>query len=435
MIKGKKVGLALSGGGYRAAAFHLGTLKKLNELGVLKDVDVFSCVSGGAITGAFYCLNQDLPFEEIEIQLKDNLQKSVTNRVLFSLETIALILSFLIFFGLIFWLDYSGLLFITVPLIILVFFLFLKFQFGIYPISRIIEKKYTDLFFGNKNLSQLKQKPILAINATNLESGRQWTFSQSKMGDSYYTYTKEGDEILFKHENFPISRAVASSTCVPFAFTPIKISKEYFQDPEDFKRAIPRLIDGGVYDNQGIHKLTQKRSSYLCDTVIVSDAGLYFESKLKYKNNFALLMRTSDIFMRRIKNFQFQANIYYRDLKDRKEITYYSLSWRIESCIKGFIQNLKNGNISDELIAAHNLMSDLQDGNFDEIENKIKSNIGYDKILSLKPTSQEIELANKVKTDLTSLPTKQLDVLIKHAASLTEVQIKLYCPNLLNAKA
>jgi NTE family protein len=41
----KKIGLALSGGGYRAAAYHLGTFRALNRLGILDKVDVISSVS------------------------------------------------------------------------------------------------------------------------------------------------------------------------------------------------------------------------------------------------------------------------------------------------------------------------------------------------------------------------------------------------------
>jgi hypothetical protein len=49
-----KVGLALSGGGFRASFYHLGVLARLAELNVLKHVEVLSCVSGGSITGACY---------------------------------------------------------------------------------------------------------------------------------------------------------------------------------------------------------------------------------------------------------------------------------------------------------------------------------------------------------------------------------------------
>ena len=44
--------LSLSGGGYRAALFHLGALTRLNELGLLAKVDVVGAVSGGSILAA-----------------------------------------------------------------------------------------------------------------------------------------------------------------------------------------------------------------------------------------------------------------------------------------------------------------------------------------------------------------------------------------------
>ena len=52
MRNNKKIGLSLSGGGFRATAYHIGTLKKLNEMGILKDIDVISSVSGGSITSS-----------------------------------------------------------------------------------------------------------------------------------------------------------------------------------------------------------------------------------------------------------------------------------------------------------------------------------------------------------------------------------------------
>src|SRR5262245_54505456 len=53
----KGIGLALSGGGFRAAAFHLGAFIKLRELRLLDKVDVISCVSGGSIAGGFLAAN------------------------------------------------------------------------------------------------------------------------------------------------------------------------------------------------------------------------------------------------------------------------------------------------------------------------------------------------------------------------------------------
>lgn len=51
-----KIGLALSGGGFRASLFHIGVLARLAELDMLRHVEVLSCVSGGSIVGAHYYL-------------------------------------------------------------------------------------------------------------------------------------------------------------------------------------------------------------------------------------------------------------------------------------------------------------------------------------------------------------------------------------------
>ena len=57
-----RIALTLSGGGYRAAAFHLGMMDYLNrtiynEKPLLEAVDIISTVSGGTICGAYYAWN------------------------------------------------------------------------------------------------------------------------------------------------------------------------------------------------------------------------------------------------------------------------------------------------------------------------------------------------------------------------------------------
>src|SRR2546427_734346 len=52
-----RVALCLSGGGYRAALFHLGVLWRLNELGVLPHIDRLAAVSGGSISLAHLMLH------------------------------------------------------------------------------------------------------------------------------------------------------------------------------------------------------------------------------------------------------------------------------------------------------------------------------------------------------------------------------------------
>jgi predicted acylesterase/phospholipase RssA len=54
--RSNKLGLALAGGGFRASLFHLGVLRRMAELDLLRHVDVISTVSGGSIVGALYAL-------------------------------------------------------------------------------------------------------------------------------------------------------------------------------------------------------------------------------------------------------------------------------------------------------------------------------------------------------------------------------------------
>ena len=49
----KGVALCLSGGGYRAALFHLGVLRCLHEMEILQTVRTVSSVSGGSIISAY----------------------------------------------------------------------------------------------------------------------------------------------------------------------------------------------------------------------------------------------------------------------------------------------------------------------------------------------------------------------------------------------
>jgi len=50
---GNLMGLALSGGGIRSATFNLGVLQALAKLGLLKEFDYLSTVSGGGYIGSW----------------------------------------------------------------------------------------------------------------------------------------------------------------------------------------------------------------------------------------------------------------------------------------------------------------------------------------------------------------------------------------------
>src|SRR6188768_1520916 len=55
----KKIGLALSGGGFRASLYHLGLIRFLRDAGILSQVSHITSVSGGSIFAAHLVLNWD----------------------------------------------------------------------------------------------------------------------------------------------------------------------------------------------------------------------------------------------------------------------------------------------------------------------------------------------------------------------------------------
>ena len=61
----KTIGMSLSGGGSRAVAFHLGTLRALEDLMLLDNVDVMSGVSGGSVMTGLLGYSQE-PFSEVD---------------------------------------------------------------------------------------------------------------------------------------------------------------------------------------------------------------------------------------------------------------------------------------------------------------------------------------------------------------------------------
>lgn len=423
-----KLGISLSGGGYRAAAFHLGTLKKLEDMGILKDVEVISSISGGSITGAYYCIHEGI-FNEFYEKMYDGFQrKNVIKNVLLSWFGLRLLFFVCIFLSS-FYVLFTSFSWIFPIIITCLILLILKFQFLLFPISKRIEQVYDSFFFHKKTLRELKDKPTLVIGATNLQTAKPFVFTKTFMQDSTYQFMD--NPIEFLPTNFPISRAVIASSCVPFAFTPITIDKKFYSDHNEANKVHPILVDGGVYDNQGMHKIMQT-GRFACDIIITSDAGGSGSGELQFKNTVVLLKETVNVFMSRIKKQQMMRNVYDNASGYQKQIAYFSLGWDMENCIGGFITNLEKKQITKSVVDAHELLNEwIENPNRyrQEITKHLHERVQYDSII--KPSSEEKRTARTIGTNLTSLSKNQVDCLIKQAQGLTELQVKLYCPYLL----
>jgi predicted acylesterase/phospholipase RssA/proteasome lid subunit RPN8/RPN11 len=78
--KPRDIGLALSGGGSRAIAFHLGCVRALNDLGLLNRLQVVSSVSGGSVLSAMYAYSSD-SFSEFDARVVELLRRGLTRDI------------------------------------------------------------------------------------------------------------------------------------------------------------------------------------------------------------------------------------------------------------------------------------------------------------------------------------------------------------------
>jgi len=421
----RRIGIALSGGGYRAAAFHLGTLRALNRLGILSKVDVISSVSGGSILSAFYGLHKDEDFEEIEAAFRQKLKECSLWYCLINLLivlAIPLILSFLVS-----------------TYFLLLFLLLIPFGFNIIPSSKLIAWTYDAIFFKNTKLKDLPETPVIGINSTNIVQGRLFTFSKQDVGG--YDYKKDGRSIIVGAE-IPMSFAVSCSTCVPAFFSPRKINKKYFV-PGEYKDNL--LVDGGLYDNQGAYILSESSNKlYRVDDIIVSDAGNSEPSSKYIWNTFMLMYQSIEVLMNRIRTIQIRKNIYQRRYdtnEDKPKFAYLSLRWgNPESMPYRFIENVKNGFVDRTVINRHNisieevnlLMTVNDDVLFNELIEKYKKSIDWQTLIQKVPSKKDYSIAYRVCTSLTPLSNKQINALSGYADWLTELQVKTYLPHLIN---
>ena len=453
-IARKKIGLALSGGGYRAAAYHIGTLRALHRLGILNKVDVISSVSGGSITAAYYALNKD-NYEDFEKGFIRCLSKSVlwSSFLYLGIAGLFLLGTSVAMSHLTAYL--TSFLFPNQPILsgvcaalagVIVFFLllvlFLKYSFDTLPTSKLISRLYNKVFFKQKTLGDLPDSPTLCINSTNIATQVPFYFSKKAMGE--YAYRVEGKSI-FNPERFPIASAVMASSCVHYGFTPITIDKEHLIEEYGNcpnKPEPPKLIDGGTYDNQGTHKLCHKKSRFHTDFIIVSDAGNNTVSASGTTNIFNQTMNTINLMMERIKKMQ-RANNLYETYAGKEHFAYIPLEWECSTrLIQGFVNNLKDGNVHPDVWKAHAITEEdiaKLEGSEKEaakkvIIEKVKKAINWSELEKKIPQQESEQLARSALTNLTGLSKKQIESLAEHSSWLAEVQIRLYMPMLITER-
>jgi predicted acylesterase/phospholipase RssA len=316
-----KVGLALSGGGFRAALFHIGVLAKLADIGVLNRIEAISCVSGGSIVGAHYYLELRKLFQDKEndgqfthcdyLTIVKNLEREFLEGVMKNIRTRALA-------G--WWSNVKMIFLSNYSRTMRVGELYEKHIF-----SRVADDEGDEPRYLNKlriepndedrkafspkrdNWRRKNKVPMLILNATSLNTGHNWQFTASFMGEPPAPIDTEVDanprlrrmyyeHAPKRHRNIRLGYAVAASSCVPGLFEPLAL-------PGLYKDRTVRLVDGGVFDNQGTASLLEQG----CSVLLVSDAsGQMGELPDPSSGELGVLLRSSGVSQERVRHAQFR---------------------------------------------------------------------------------------------------------------------------------
>ena len=228
-----EIGLAFSGGGFRATLFHLGSAWRLNELSLLEAIDRLSAVSGGSLLAGLMAVRwSHLDFRDgVATRFRQEIARPIWDFCSLNLDVWAAARSFLLR-------------------------------------SNALPHYYRKHLVGDQTLQDMPDSPEFLFSAAHLETGRNWTFSKAVMR----TY-KLG---MIEKPSVSLASVLAASSAFPPVFPPmvLELDPETFQRSEyadlfdrmDLKRKVS-LTDGGVYDNLGVHPIAT------FGTLLVSDAS------------------------------------------------------------------------------------------------------------------------------------------------------------------
>ena len=251
-----KLGLALSGGGFRATLYHLGVIRYLRDTGKLEEVSDIASVSGGSILAAHLVLNwdkytgDDEEFAAAASEIINFVQFDVRNHIVRRLPFI-----------------YS----------LRMFGKLARREISYLTPNAVLERYYRDLLYGDTCLYELPDLPRLHILATNVSDGVLSVFNKKGL----YIQQRNGDH-NFEFLHIPgqmatLPRVVGASSAFPGFFPPVEITATDLGVREG-QFPTESFTDGGVYDNLGTRAFAWLAAEVgAFDRVLVSDAGKPFQ--------------------------------------------------------------------------------------------------------------------------------------------------------------
>ena len=268
----RNVGLALSGGGSRAIAFHLGCLRALHDLRLLDRIAVISSVSGGSVIGAMYAYNPD-PFPTLDRRVVDLLRHGLHGHIL--RETLRPTNLLKALPGRL----ASSCLALTQFIVRLV-----RTALRLNPLPRPepLERAFTRTeafrnvlkrhLFGDTLVADVARNALATvINATELRTGSAFRFGSRESGCWRYGTIPPADAHL--------ADAVAASAAYPAYLPPLDRHYLFAGTNGTARRERVLLTDGGVYENHGIGPMEPDRTVsfganlFDPDYIVCCDAG------------------------------------------------------------------------------------------------------------------------------------------------------------------
>ena len=269
----RNVGLALSGGGSRAIAFHLGCLRALHDLDLLSRVQVISSVSGGSIISAMYAYSSD-SFGEFDMRvvgvLRRGLHRDIFREVL-RLESIRKVLLCRVTVGVSFFVS------MLLRLVRAVVRPGLTCRRNPPPARTFSRTEaFRDVIakslFGDTAVRDIARQPLhTVINATELRTGSAFRFGSRESG-CWRFGTIVADDAL-------VADAVAASAAYPVLLPALERKYRFTKNGRTTDPTRVFLTDGGVFDNLGVSSMEPGRTSSIStnvfnpDYIICCDAG------------------------------------------------------------------------------------------------------------------------------------------------------------------
>jgi predicted acylesterase/phospholipase RssA len=245
----KKIGLALSGGGFRASLFHLGLIRFLRDAGLLSQVTHITSVSGGSILAAHLVLNWERyngspgEFDAAAAELIAFVRLDIRNRIV---RRFPLLLP---------WRS-------------------LRRVFGRSnrKLGRtgLLEYHYEKHLYGATSLFELPEKPQLHILATNLSEGCLCSFNRNGL---LMVHPQRGSACRLDriHTGLAtVAMAVTASSAYPGFFPPLELTgTDVGASLGEFGRQA--YTDGGVYDNLGVRMFRCLERQLLTELPLTND--------------------------------------------------------------------------------------------------------------------------------------------------------------------